>query len=89
MNDCIRLTREGEGVRETIDDDGLARWLAFHSSMRPGWALFVDGVCHHPGFFVPAEIHVFETQYMLRYTLPLSDEDRSSAIPMHLNYAVR
>lgn len=83
-HDCVRLNRQGQILRELVEEEEIERWTATHQRMRPSWALMVDGRVVHPGSFVAAEVHVFETQYLI-------DNGRSLISlpppPLHLNYA--
>lgn len=65
LHDCVRLNRQGQIEREELSREDTARWLNRNQKMDPTWALMVDGVFYHRGLFVAAEIHVFETQYLL------------------------
>ena len=83
LYDCVRLNRMGEVVRDELSKEETARWLNHQQKMFPSWALMVDGVFYHWGLFVAAEIHIFETQYLIDAGRSLT---RRPPPPLHLSY---
>lgn len=84
LHDCVRINRLGQIEREELSREDTARWLNHNQKMEPNWALMVDGVFYHWGQFVAAEIHVFETQYLMDAGKSLT---RRPPPPLHLTYS--
>lgn len=81
LHDCVRINRQGDIVREELDKDDTIRWLNHNEKMRPAWGLMVDGAFLRWGAFVAAEIHIFETQYLMDAGRSLT---RRPPPPLHL-----
>lgn len=67
--DCLTFNRSGHIVRETLTFLETAQWLLKTEKHTPHLAAFVDGQCKIQGVFSAAEIHILETQYLIKHGL--------------------
>lgn len=65
--DCLTVDRSGHIVRETLTFLETAQWLLKTEKHTPHLAAFVDGQCKIQGVFSFSEIHILETQYLIKH----------------------